>query len=99
MLSLPGILKSNKFVLITVFLLILNFCSSLTVIYLRHLNRISMIELQSHIDKQDVLYKEWTQLLLEQSTLASYNRVDQVARNQLGMKLPINKEISILELN
>ncbi len=95
---LTYIRNSNKFVLITIILLILNFVSGLLVIYIRHINRMSMAELQKLVDEQDILYQEWTQLLLEQSTLTSYNRVDQLVRKHLDMRLPNNNEISVIDL-
>lgn len=90
--------NSNKFVIITIMLLVLNFVSSLTVIYIRHLNRMSMAHLQKLVNEQDIIYQEWTQLLLEQSTLASYNRVDEMVRKNLQMHLPNNNEISLIDL-
>lgn len=96
--SISAIIKNNKFVLITVILLLLNFTSSLTVIYVRHINRIMMSDLQKLVDKQERIYEEWTQLLLEQSTLTSYNRVDNLARSKLKMRLPEKNEIFIMEL-
>lgn len=95
---LTYIRDSNKFVLITIILLFLNFASGLTVIYVRHINRMSMAHLQKLVDEQDKLYQEWTQLLLEQSTLTSYNRVDQLVRKNLNMRLPNNNEISVIDL-
>lgn len=90
---------NNTFVLATIILLLLNFFSSLSVIYLRHLNRSSMASLQGQIEIQDKLYQEWTQLLLEQHTLISYNRVDKIARDKLAMRLPNNTDIHLLNLN
>lgn len=90
---------NNRFVLFTIVLLVLNFFSSLSFIYIRHLNRLSMAALQGQIEVQDKLYQEWTQLLLEQHTLISYNRVDKIAHDKLGMRLPNNKDIFLLNLN
>lgn len=92
-------INSNKYIFITIFLLLTNFLVGISVIYVRHINRTSMAELQKLASQQDALYQEWTQLLLEQSTLTSYNRVDKVASKDLGMRLPNWNETKIIKLN
>ncbi len=82
--------------MITIVLLILNFFTSLAVIYVRHLNIGHMAKLQNLVDIQDSIYQEWTQLLLEKNTLISYNQVDKLARHKLSMKQPENIDISII---
>lgn len=89
-------LITNKYLLLTILLLALNFICSLSIIYVRHLNRISMGQLHLLATKQDALYQEWTQLLLEQSTLTSYNRVDKIANNNLAMHTPNWDEIKLI---
>lgn len=88
--------NNNNFVMITIVLLILNFFTSLAVIYVRHLNIGHMAKLQNLVDIQDSIYQEWTQLLLEKNTLISYNQVDKLARHKLSMKQPENIDISII---
>lgn len=88
--------KNNTFVLVTIVLLVLNFITSLAVIYVRHLNLAYMAKLQNLTEIQDNIYQEWTQLLLEKNTLISYNQVDNLARRKLNMKLPVPTDISII---
>lgn len=92
-------INSNKYILITIFLLLSNFFVSISVIYVRHINRTSMAELQKLVSEQDAIYQEWTQLLLEQSTLTSYNIVDKVAYKNLGMRPPNWNETKLIKLN
>ncbi|MDX1803710.1 MAG: cell division protein FtsL [Alcanivorax sp.] len=42
--------------------------------------------------QQTKLESEWSQLLLEHSTWGSYARVERLAREKLGMKLPKDDE-------
>lgn len=91
--------SNNRYIFITLILILLNLFSSLSVIYIHHLNRISMAKLQKLSDIQHQLYKEWTQLILEQNTLISYNRVDKIAANKFNMRLPKNSEILYLNIN
>lgn len=58
-----------------------------------------MAELQKLTNDNELLYQQWTQYLLEQSTLASYNRVDKLARSKIGMRLPENNDVTIINLN
>jgi cell division protein FtsL len=52
-----NIISNNKYILITLLLLLSNFVVSLSVIYVRHLNRSSMAQLQKLVSEQDLLYK------------------------------------------
>lgn len=90
--------SNNKFIFITIFLLISNFLVSLSIIYVRHINRTSMAELQKLVSDQNNLYQEWTQLLLEQSTFTSYNRVDKIANQNLNMHFPTWKETKLIKV-
>ncbi|MCF6767810.1 cell division protein FtsL [Thiotrichales bacterium 19S11-10] len=50
------------------------------------------------LQKQQItLYVEWTQLLLEHSTLASPIRVERLAKDKLNMRLPVAKEIKLVK--
>ncbi|MBP9722023.1 MAG: cell division protein FtsL [Gammaproteobacteria bacterium] len=90
--------NSNKYIFITLLLLLSNFIVSMSVIYVRHINRINMAELQRLVAEQNSLYQEWTQLLLEQSTLTSYNRVDSIASKELSMRAPNWDETTLIKI-
>lgn len=51
-------------------------------------------KMQSHNNEMQV---EWGQLLLEQSTWGSYNRVEQLATDKLKMRVPAPNEIVMVE--
>ena len=42
------------------------------------------------------LNAEWARLQIEKSTLVSNNRIEQVAREQLNMRLPEDKQVMVI---
>ena len=61
--------------------------SALTVIYIRHLNRIVFVQAQTVQHQRDELNIEWRKLLIEQATW-SVHRVEHTARTELNLKVP-----------
>ncbi len=70
--------------------------SALGVVYSKHHSRKLFVELQSLEGVRDSLEVEWGQLQLEQSTWAMPNRIEKVARSQLGMDAPAPEQIVIV---
>ncbi len=66
-------------------LLILVIVSSAAVIYAKHEGRKLFIELQALGNQRDNMDIEWGQLQLEQGTLTTQGKVENVARDRLGM--------------
>lgn len=49
------------------------------------------------IEKQKMeIMAEWNRLQIEKSTLVANNRIEQVAREQLNMKLPQDEQILVI---
>jgi cell division protein FtsL len=71
-------------------LMVLVVASAFGVIYAKHQSRKLFVELQA-------LHKEWGQLQLEQSTLATHSRVEGTAGAKLGMVIPEAKQVVILQ--
>ena len=70
--------------------------SALVVVRDRHEHRQAFVEL-SRLDRaRDELNIEFGRLQLEQATWAESNRVDQVARNRLGMSFPRTEDTVVL---
>jgi cell division protein FtsL len=69
-------------------LLALVIASAIAVVYTKHLSRVQFAELQRLTRAQDDLKVEWRRLQLEQSTLATHSRIEQMARERLGMAEP-----------
>ncbi|WP_290537649.1 MULTISPECIES: cell division protein FtsL [Alcanivorax] len=66
--------------------------SALAVSYSVHEARRLTDESQKLQQQQTRLESQWSQLLLEHSTWGSYARVERLAREKLGMKLPKTDE-------
>ena len=71
--------------------------SALGVVYGKQEARNRFNELQKLTDRRDDLDIEWGQLQLEQSTWATHGRVEQVARDGIGMTTPQPAEIRIIQ--
>ena len=66
-------------------LLVLVIGSGVAVVYQRHEGRMLFVELSRLNRERDEMNFEYGRLQLEQSTWAEPNRIEQVARGQLGM--------------
>ncbi len=66
------------------------FFSAFQVVMSRHEARKLFVEIQALEKTRDDLNEEWTRLLLEQSTWATDVRIETIARNELGMRPPVN---------
>ncbi|WP_101674535.1 cell division protein FtsL [Alloalcanivorax mobilis] len=75
-----------------VVLLALMVASALGVAYSVHEARRLTDRSQQLQRQQAQLETRWGQLLLEHSTWGSYARVERLAREELGMKLPVTDE-------
>lgn len=79
-----------------VVLVLANMLSAIGVVFARHEHRQLFIVLDTLQKSRDALNIEFGRLQLEQATWAESNRVDQVARNRLGMKFPQADEIVVV---
>ncbi|UHQ21040.1 cell division protein FtsL [Lysobacter sp. KIS68-7] len=70
------------------FLIVANVASAIAVVYARHEHRQLFVSFKSLIRERDELNIDFGRLQLEQATWAESNRIDQVARNRLGMVFP-----------
>jgi cell division protein FtsL len=69
--------------------------SAVLVVKSKHENRRLVTELNDLRTERDRLDTEWSQLQLEEATLANHGRVEQIAREKLSMTLP--KDAVIVE--
>ena len=70
--------------------------SAIAVVHARHLHRQAYIALSGLQADRDELNIEFGRLQLEQATLAQATRVDQEARDRLGMKFPEAADIVVI---
>lgn len=62
--------------------------SALTIVYQSHAYRELMADRETLLQERDQLDVEWRHLLVEQNSLSEHSRIEQIARNELGMKRP-----------
>jgi cell division protein FtsL len=77
-------------------LIVANIATALAVVQSRHRHRQLFIEATRLEKVRDELNIEFGRLQLEQATWAEANRIDQVARDRLGMKFPEGHEIVVI---
>ncbi len=70
--------------------------SALAVIYMTNLQRVTLSRLESSEQQTHLLQLQWGQLLLEQASLATPARVQQLAQEKLNMNLPVDKKMMVL---
>lgn len=72
--------------------------SALAVVYTTNLHRLTFGQLQLAEQQSHQLQLQWGQLLLEQASLATPGRVQQLASEKLHMVLPAGKQTFILRM-
>ena len=82
--------------LLLLVLLLATIASAIGVVYSRHRHRQLFVELTRLEHARDELNIEFGRLQLEQATWAQANRIDQVARQKLGMKFPEADDIVVV---
>ena len=70
--------------------------TAIAVVYERYRHRQLFVELTRAERERDELNIEFGRLQLEQATWAQANRIDQVARQKLGMKFPEADDIVVV---
>lgn len=88
---------SNWRWLVVVGLWLTNIVSALAVVAVTQQVRRDTNELETLRRESADLEVQWGQYLLEQSTWASYTRVEKQAAEQLGMKVPDASQIILIE--
>lgn len=71
--------------------------SAVGVVYARHESRRLFIELQRLVEIRDDLNVDWGRLQIERSTWASPGRVEQIADEELEMRVPDPAAVVIVE--
>jgi cell division protein FtsL len=72
--------------------------SALAVVYVTNSHRLAFSQLQASVQQAHQLELQWGQLLLEQASLATPARVQELASEKLEMMLPTAKQTIILRL-
>jgi len=78
-------------------LLVAVLISALAVVSTNHRARKLITEFEREQERMRALDVEWGQLQLEQSTWATHARIEQIARDKLGMHAPRPTQLLVLE--
>ena len=70
--------------------------TAVSIVGASHDCRQAYARLQSMQANQWTMQEQWGKLLLEQSTWAAHYRVEQLARRELGMRLPKAAELDVV---
>lgn len=79
-------------------LLFLNVATAFAVVHWAQLNRQMVIQQDVLLQQRDDIDLRWRHLLLEQRALAEHSRVEQIAREKLGMSRPSTEEEVVVTL-
>jgi cell division protein FtsL len=72
--------------------------TGVSVVYVKYLTRLEFVALQEVRAQRDAFDVQWGRLQIEEAALTSHTRIEQSARQQLGMHLPQVVEVRILEV-
>lgn len=91
-------LVSNEFLWMLVIPAFFVIMSAIAVVYSSFKARDLVSEFQHLQDQRNNYQEEWGQLLLEQSTLGAFNRIETLADKQLDMAVPAPDKTVMVEL-
>ncbi|MFQ5659104.1 MAG: cell division protein FtsL [Gammaproteobacteria bacterium] len=83
-------------ILVTLLLGVAVFMSALEIVLVQHQARKLFVEIRDLEQTRDQLNEEWGRLQLEQSTWATDDRIESLARKKLGMIEPEMKSLVLL---
>jgi cell division protein FtsL len=88
-----GILWNKRLPELLVGLLVVG--SAVAAVYAKHESRRHFVELQALNAERDRLAVEWGQLQIEQSAWSTHARVEQIARDDMGLRPPTPEQIRL----
>lgn len=71
--------------------------SAIGLVYSKHESRKLFVELEQANAQIVSLNNEWGRLQLEQSAWSDHGRIERIARNRLGMKIPDANEVVFIK--
>ena len=89
-------LASPNVMAVAVLVVLVEVCA-LSVVYTTYRNRVLCSELEGLRKQSEEMQAIWTQLLLDHSTLVSFQRVVEQAGRQLQMRIPDPAAVVVLE--
>lgn len=89
-----GLPTSSGWLLVVWLLIVI---SALAVPYSAHLSRLLLNELSAEMTVREKAQAEWGRLVLEQSTWTAHSRVENIAKSQLDMRVPVATEVILVK--
>lgn len=89
-------IRLSRHLCLQITLLVSVLVSALSVVYTTNVHRLALSQLEQSEQQAHQLKLQWGQLLLEQASLATPSRVQQLATDKLNMVLPVNKQTFVL---
>lgn len=89
-------LRFSKIFCMQMTLLLTVLVSALAVVYFTNVHRLTVSQLEHEEQRAHHLQLQWGQLLLEQASLATPARVEQLAIKKLHMQLPSERQMLVL---
>jgi len=77
-------------------LVVVNLMTALGVVYTKHQSRMQFKELRTVQKAIDDANIEWGRLQIEESTLARFGRIEDLAARKLDMRMPEHREIKMV---
>ena len=71
--------------------------TALAVSYSAHWSRLLLNEMAAEIEVREKAQAEWGRLVLEQSTWTAYSRIERIATEQLGMRVPEPSDVILVQ--
>jgi cell division protein FtsL len=89
-------LRLSKSLCLQIILLLMVLVSAVAVVYVTNLHRLTFSQLEVVEQQKNELDMQWGQLLLEQASLVTPSRVQELAAEKLKMVLPDSKQMITL---
>ncbi|MEX6502349.1 cell division protein FtsL [Pseudomonas zhanjiangensis] len=87
-------LPAGSLLMLVLFVVVLG--SALAVSYSAHWSRQLLNDLYAELSVRDKAQAEWGRLILEQSTWTAHNRIEALASERLGMRIPDAIEVRMV---
>jgi cell division protein FtsL len=79
-----------------ILLFVLCMASGLSVVFTTHMTRVQFAQLQQLEQEENQLQTVWGQLLLEEGAWSTPARIEQIATERLGMRIPNVHDVEVI---
>ena len=83
--------------ILTLGLMVVLLSSAIATVYAVHLSRERFATLEHLHSEPDALESEWSRLLLEESAWSAHARIEQLASERYGLRIPDSAQVEVLK--